>query len=102
MVLILIGPVGCSKTTIGKMLAEKLGWSFYDGDDFHPQENVEKMRAGAPLSDEDRKAWLENLHVNIQRRLTEGRKAILGLHPSTSRARMHKLGILRPETRGSD
>jgi len=77
MVLILIGPMGCGKTTIGKKLAEKLGWSFYDGDDFHPRENVEKMRAGLPLTDEDRKTWLENLHGYIQRWLMEGRNAIL-------------------------
>jgi carbohydrate kinase (thermoresistant glucokinase family) len=77
MVLILIGPMGCGKTTIGKMLADKIGWSFYDGDDFHPRENVEKMRAGVPLTDEDRKAWLENLHGYIQRRLMENRNAIL-------------------------
>jgi carbohydrate kinase (thermoresistant glucokinase family) len=77
MVLILIGPMGCGKTTIGKMLAEKLGWSFYDGDDFHPQENVEKMRVGLPLTDEDRKTWLENLHEHIQLWLMEDRNAIL-------------------------
>jgi carbohydrate kinase (thermoresistant glucokinase family) len=77
MVLILIGPMGCGKTTIGKMLAKKLRWSFYDGDDFHPRENVERMRAGLPLTDEDRKTWLENLHGHIQRWLIEGRHAIL-------------------------
>jgi carbohydrate kinase (thermoresistant glucokinase family) len=77
MVLILIGPMGCGKTTIGKMLAGKLGWSFYDGDDFHPRENVEKMRAGLPLTDEDRKTWLENLHGYIERWLMEDRNAIL-------------------------
>ncbi len=77
MVLILIGPMGCGKSTIGKMVAEKLGWSFYDGDDFHPRENVEKMRAGAPLTDEDRKTWLDILHEHIQRWLAEDRNAIL-------------------------
>ena len=77
MVLILIGPMGCGKTAIGKMLAEKLGWSFYDGDDFHPRENVKKMRAGIPLTDEDRKTWLDILHGHIQRWLREDRIAIL-------------------------
>jgi carbohydrate kinase (thermoresistant glucokinase family) len=77
MVLILMGPMGCGKTTIGNMLAEKLGWSFYDGDDFHPQKNVEKMRAGIPLTDEDRKIWLEILHGNIQRCLKEKVDTIL-------------------------
>jgi carbohydrate kinase (thermoresistant glucokinase family) len=77
MVLILMGPMGCGKTTIGKMLAEKLGWSFYDGDDFHPQKNVEKMRAGIALTDEDRKLWLENLHGNIHRWLKDRENSIL-------------------------
>ncbi len=77
MVLILMGPMGCGKTTVGKMLAEKLGWSFYDGDDFHPQKNVEKMRAGIALTDEDRKLWLEKLHTNIQRWLRDKQDSIL-------------------------
>lgn len=72
-----MGPMGCGKTTIGKILAEKLGGSFYDGDDFHPEKNVEKMRAGIALTDEDRKLWLENLHVNIQRWLKDKENTIL-------------------------
>ena len=77
MVLILMGPMGCGKTVIGKMLAEKLGWPFYDGDDFHPKENVEKMRAGVALTDEDRKLWLEELRSNIRRWLDHKQNAIL-------------------------
>ncbi len=77
MVLILTGPMGCGKTTIGKMLAEKLGWPFYDGDNFHPKENVEKMRAGIALTDEDRRLWLEKLRDIIKRRLKEGQNTIL-------------------------
>ena len=77
MVLILMGPMGCGKTTIGKMLAEKLGWSFYDGDDFHPKKNVEKMRAGIALTDGDRKLWLKKLHTNIQHWLRDNQNSIL-------------------------
>ena len=77
MVLILMGPMGCGKTTIGKMLGEKLGWAFYDGDDFHPKKNVEKMRAGIALTDEDRKAWLEKLHANIRPWLRDKQNSIL-------------------------
>jgi carbohydrate kinase (thermoresistant glucokinase family) len=77
MVLILMGPMGCGKTTIGKMLAAKLGWSFHDGDNFHPERNIEKMRAGIALTDEDRKAWLNKLHANIQRWLREKQNSIL-------------------------
>lgn len=77
MVLILMGPMGCGKTTIGKILGKKLGWPFYDADDFHPKENVEKMRAGIALTDEDRKLWLKKLHANIQRWLKNRENTIL-------------------------
>ena len=77
MVLILMGPMGSGKTTIGKMLAGKLGWPFYDGDSFHPKENVEKMRAGIALTDEDRRLWLEKLRDNIQRWLEQRQDTIL-------------------------
>ena len=77
MVLILMGPMGCGKTTIGRILAERLGWPFYDGDDFHPNENVEKMRVGIALTDEDRKIWLEILRAKIQRWLKHGQNTIL-------------------------
>lgn len=62
MILIITGVAGSGKTTIGKILAEKLGWEFYDADDFHPQSNIDKMRRGVSLTDEDRRPWLEALH----------------------------------------
>jgi gluconokinase len=77
MVLILLGTMGCGKTAIGLVLAERLGWPFYDADDFHPKDNVEKMRAGIALTDEDRKIWLETLHGKIQGWLERGQNTIL-------------------------
>lgn len=62
MILIITGVAGAGKTTIGKILAKKLGWKFYDADDFHPQSNIDKMRRGISLNDEDRRPWLEALH----------------------------------------
>lgn len=76
MILILMGPMGCGKTTIGKLLAKKLGWPFYDGDEFHPKENVQKMQAGIPLTDGDRQSWLETLHAHIQSLLQHRQNAI--------------------------
>ncbi len=61
MIYILTGVSGVGKTTIGKLLAERLQIPFYDADDFHPSVNVEKMKSGIPLQDEDRESWLEEL-----------------------------------------
>ena len=76
-VVVLMGPMGCGKTTIGKMLSDRLGRPFYDGDDFHPPENVEKMRAGIALTDRDRIPWLQRLHDQIDTWLQQGTPAIL-------------------------
>lgn len=61
-VYVLMGVSGAGKTTIGTQLAKRLGIPFYDGDDFHPQGNVDKMAAGRPLTDSDRAGWLEQLN----------------------------------------
>ena len=57
-----MGVSGSGKSTIGELLAKRLGIPFFDADDFHPIENVEKMKAGNPLNDEDRAPWLANLN----------------------------------------
>lgn len=61
MIVVLMGVSGTGKTTVGKVLARRLGWKFYDADDYHPAANVAKMHQGVPLTDEDRKPWLEIL-----------------------------------------
>jgi carbohydrate kinase (thermoresistant glucokinase family) len=76
MIIVLIGPMGCGKTTIGQLLSRKLSWPFYDGDDFHPQVNIEKMRKAIPLTDEDRQPWLKRLHEEMLRLNQSGRNAI--------------------------
>ena len=60
-----MGVSGSGKTTIGLRLAEALNIPFYDADDFHPKENVAKMSKGIPLTDEDRKPWLENIKSHL-------------------------------------
>jgi gluconokinase len=66
-VVIIFGVSGAGKTTLGELLARKLGWAFYEADDFHSPANVEKMRAGIPLTDEDRWPWLESLRELVKR-----------------------------------
>ena len=66
-VIIIMGVSGCGKTTIGKQLASKLKLPFYDGDDFHPESNVDKMKNNIALTDEDRTPWLENLAMEIEK-----------------------------------
>ena len=63
MVVVIMGVTGSGKTTVGRFLAERLGWAFYDADDFHPPANVAKMRSGVPLTDADREPWLEALRA---------------------------------------
>jgi gluconokinase len=77
MIVIVMGVVGSGKTTIGKILAAQLGWEFADADDFHPQANIEKIRHGISLTDEDRKPWLKSLHSAIIQWITEHRNAVL-------------------------
>ena len=63
--LIIMGVSGSGKTTIAEALAERIKWPFKDGDAFHPASNVEKMRGGHPLTDEDRWPWLRAVAAEI-------------------------------------
>ncbi len=77
MVVIIFGVSGAGKTTIGQLLAEELGWQFYEADDFHSQANIDKMHQGTPLTDEDRWPWLENLGELIRRCVAAAENAVL-------------------------
>lgn len=60
-VIVVGGPAGCGKSTVGNLLAEKFGCTFIEGDSLHPQANVDKMSHGIPLTDDDRWDWLKNI-----------------------------------------
>jgi len=77
LVLIFMGVAGSGKTTVARLFAKKTGAIFYEGDDFHPLENVAKMRAGIPLADADRKVWLQSLRKVIVRALARKECAAL-------------------------
>lgn len=66
-----MGVAGSGKTTVGKLLSESLQAPFYDADKFHPVENVEKMRQGLALDDNDRKSWLQEIHTFVSGKLKQ-------------------------------
>jgi len=60
-IVVIMGPPGSGKTTLGQALAARTGWAFADGDDLHPAANIAKMKAGVPLTDADRAPWLARI-----------------------------------------
>lgn len=77
MIVVVMGVAGAGKTTVGRLLARRLGYDFAEGDAFHPDRNVEKMRAGIPLSDADRGPWLDALAREIEAWRAAGRDVVL-------------------------
>lgn len=71
------GVSGTGKTTVGKVLAAQPGWSFIEGDDFHPAENIEKMNAGIALNDDDRWPWLLALRQHVDDACERGKSVVL-------------------------
>jgi gluconokinase len=74
---VVMGVSGSGKSTVAAGLVERLGWDFAEGDEFHPPENVAKMRAGTPLTDEDRWPWLRRLAAWIGEHEQAGRSVVV-------------------------
>ena len=97
-VVVMMGVSGVGKTTIGTLLAERLGWGYAEGDSYHPPANVEKMRAGTPLDDTDREPWLAAIAADIDRWRAAGQ----GMVVSCSALKRHYRDVLiggRPDVR---
>src|SRR5215475_2512260 len=77
MVILVMGTTGAGKTTVGKLVAQHLGWTFLDADDFHPAANIEKMKHGIPLTDADRVPWLGAIHAELARQSAAGKNCVL-------------------------
>jgi gluconokinase len=76
-IVIVAGVSGSGKTTVGALLAGRLGWRFADADDFHPAANVARMRAGVPLTDEDRWPWLRAIAAWMDERIAGNDPAVI-------------------------
>lgn len=74
---VVMGVSGCGKTTVGEGVAEVLGWRFAEGDAYHPRANIDKMASGTPLTDDDRRPWLQRLATWIGEQEAAGRSSVL-------------------------
>ena len=88
---IVMGVSGSGKSSVGRVLAEHLGWDFYDADDFHPPANVAKMASGIPLDDSDRAPWLASLNELISTSLKADRPGVLACSALKERYRQQLL-----------
>lgn len=77
MIVVMMGVSGSGKSTVGRLLAGRLGWVFHEGDEFHPAANIEKMSAGTPLTDADRWPWLAGIKKEIDRCVASGSDAVI-------------------------
>jgi carbohydrate kinase (thermoresistant glucokinase family) len=89
-----MGVSGCGKTSVGQGLSEALDWPFFDGDEFPPQGNIDKMARGIPLNDEDRRPWLEMLHNLIVEHVSNNRPLIVACSALKARYRQILKGDL--------
>jgi gluconokinase len=76
-IIVVMGPAGAGKTTVGTLLARSLGWRYLEADDFHSAANVQKMRRGTPLTDADRAPWLASMRAALSTAITQGERVVL-------------------------
>jgi len=98
MIVTVAGVSGSGKSTIGALLAAQLGWDFEDGDALHPPSNIAKMMAGEPLTDEDRRPWLDAVGAWIDRHIAAGESGVIACS-ALKRSYRDRLREGRPELR---
>jgi gluconokinase len=98
MIVVVAGISGSGKSTVGALLAERLGWPFADGDGFHPAASVARMRAGLPLTDADREPWLAAIAAWMDEQIAAGRSAVVACS-ALRRAYRARLLDGRPDAR---
>jgi gluconokinase len=96
-IIVLMGVSGSGKTTVGKILAGELGWTFVEADDYHPAANTEKMQRGIPLDDEDRRPWLDALRHRLEEADRRGENVVLACS-ALKHAYQHYLAQAAPES----
>jgi gluconokinase len=77
MIIVVMGVCGCGKSSVGQAIAERLGWTYIEGDDLHPASNKAKMAAGMPLDDDDRWPWLDRIADKARAIDSEGRSVVV-------------------------
>jgi carbohydrate kinase (thermoresistant glucokinase family) len=95
-IVVLMGVTGAGKTTVGEQLAAALGWTFVEGDAFHPPANIAKMHRGEPLDDADRAPWLEAIRQRIEELVASAQSAVIACS-ALKRAYREVLARDRPE-----
>lgn len=95
--IILMGVSGAGKTAVGTELASRLGWRFFDGDEYHSDRNIQKMAEGIPLTDEDRLPWLSDLHDLVADQMRAGNKIVLACS-ALKRKHRDQLAKASPDT----